>query len=523
MDDNLAAAVYHELENVYRQIPSNGKPDKDNVFTVLAGFVATIDKVDATPADAPLIEVLSLATGTKCVSEDMIDDRTGLVVHDSHAEVLARRGLIRYLAEIIYQISLTPAFVHEVGCPLELNCANDSGESPPFRWKDTWRLYLCISDSPCGDGTIYGGQEGTMTFTGAKLAAAPTLSDVATLDTVTSSDGNANLFASDLCIREPGAQVIGAMRLKTGRSDIRHRSQSKSCSDKICRWRVLGLQGQALYPLVGFIPLHGVLVAADPSACTSVAQEAALARAVHERIQGVLPDAAAAISFATKILPPASLLGHFNRSKSNSSSGGLGCAISSSSARESPLDGSVDPDPKRRRIEAAPVCLPCSFSINWHRMVVDPNTSTLGKTKKRPPQSVFRGTVEVTIAQTGLLQGSTSKALRQLGDMSAGKIDVLASRLSRRSLHTMYEQLQRLSASKASEAGQGSEIVYAQETYEARKLHVRRTYPAFQRAYDGFFHHPLFAQWHALGNEEVDGAAEVTAVEAVEKRPVDSL
>lgn len=525
MDDNLAAAVYNELENLYRQIPSNGKPDKDNVFTVLAGFVAVIDRTDGTPADTPLIEVLSLATGTKCVSEDMIDDRTGLVLHDSHAEVLARRGLIRYLAEVICQISLTPAFVEDARCPLQLNCTGDCDESPRYRWKDTWRLYLCISDSPCGDGTIYGGQEGVMTFTGAKLAAAPSSrssSDAA--DNGTAANGDSNLIASDLCIRESGAQVIGAMRLKTGRSDIRHRSQSKSCSDKICRWRVLGLQGQALYPLVGCVPLHGVLVAADPSACTSVAQEVALSRAVHQRIRGLLPEPAAAIPFAAKVLPLASLLGHFNRSKSksSSSSSGLGCNTSSSSARESPLGGSADPDPKRRRLDAAPVCLPCSFSINWHRTVVDPNAGAFGKLKKRPPQMVCRGTVEVTIAQTGLLQGSTSKALRQLGDMSAGKIDVLASRLSRRSLHSIYEKLQRSSASNASEAVPGSESVYTQEAYDARKQHVHRTCTAFQRAYDAFFHHPLFAHWHTLRSNEADGTAKASAVEVVEVHSADS-
>lgn len=522
-DNNLAAAVYHELENVYRQIPPNGKPDKDNVFTVLAGFVAVIGRVDANPADAPLIEVLSLATGTKCVSEDMIDDRTGLVVHDSHAEVLARRGLIRYLAEVIYQISLTPTFVEDVRCPLQLNRASDCGESPRYRWKDTWRLFLCISDSPCGDGTIYGGQEGVMTFTGAKLAAAPSSRSSSE---VADNGGDSNLIASDLCIREPGAQVIGAMRLKTGRSDIRHRSQSKSCSDKICRWRVLGLQGQALYPMVGCIPLHGVLVAADPSACTSLAQEVALSRAVHQRIRGLLPEPAAAIPFVAKVLPLASLLGHFNRSKSNSSSTSscsLGCNTTSSSARESPLGGSADPDPKRRRLDAAPVCLPCSFSINWHRAVVDPNAGAFGKTKKRPPQMVCRGTVEITIAQTGLLQGSTSKALRQLGDMSAGKIDVLASRLSRRSLHSIYEQLQPSSASNASEAVSGSESVYAQEAYEARKRHVHRTYSTFQRAYDAFFHHPLFAHWHTLRSDDADGTMEASTVEAMEMRPVDSI
>jgi Adenosine-deaminase (editase) domain len=45
---------------------------------------------------AKKIQTICLATGTKCLSADAVSDK-GDLVNDSHAEVLARRGLIRHV------------------------------------------------------------------------------------------------------------------------------------------------------------------------------------------------------------------------------------------------------------------------------------------------------------------------------------------------------------------------------------------------------------------------------------------
>lgn len=42
----------------------------------------------------PMLRVLSIATGTKCLSFSKLD-AAGRLIHDSHAEVLARRGFLR--------------------------------------------------------------------------------------------------------------------------------------------------------------------------------------------------------------------------------------------------------------------------------------------------------------------------------------------------------------------------------------------------------------------------------------------
>lgn len=74
--------------------------------------------------------------------------------------------------------------------------------------KDTVSFHLYMSDSPCGDASIFS-DGNNLTFTGAK----PTFG------------------------WKEKTQQTGVLRTKSGRSDIpvSHRSTSMSCSDKIAR------------------------------------------------------------------------------------------------------------------------------------------------------------------------------------------------------------------------------------------------------------------------------------------------
>ncbi|KAK9905754.1 hypothetical protein WJX75_005750 [Coccomyxa subellipsoidea] len=114
------AAILH-LQPKYEALPKKGKPQL-NEYTVLAGFVATQQELNGpqnqqtgfsvqgedNPALLPMqhdplvmpghasLHVVSMGTGTKCLGFSNRSEN-GDVINDSHAEVIARRALMRWL------------------------------------------------------------------------------------------------------------------------------------------------------------------------------------------------------------------------------------------------------------------------------------------------------------------------------------------------------------------------------------------------------------------------------------------
>lgn len=73
----------------------------DGQFTILAGFVL---------CNAEEAQVISLGTGSKCLPAARLP-KTGDALHDSHAEVLSRRGAIRWFLEEITRVCSAPGTV----------------------------------------------------------------------------------------------------------------------------------------------------------------------------------------------------------------------------------------------------------------------------------------------------------------------------------------------------------------------------------------------------------------------------
>jgi hypothetical protein len=75
--------------SAYHALPRHGKPDREtSESTVLSGIVLESAEKG--------FQVVSLATGTKCLSA-VARSCDGSLVHDSHAEVLARRAALLWL------------------------------------------------------------------------------------------------------------------------------------------------------------------------------------------------------------------------------------------------------------------------------------------------------------------------------------------------------------------------------------------------------------------------------------------
>ncbi|XP_074245550.1 double-stranded RNA-specific editase 1 isoform X4 [Saimiri boliviensis] len=217
---------------------------------VLAGVVMT------TGTDVKDAKVISVSTGTKCINGEYMSDR-GLALNDCHAEIISRRSLLRFLYTQL---------------ELYLNSKDDQkrsifqkSERGGFRLKDNVQFHLYISTSPCGDARIFSPHE-------------PILEEPAD--------------------RHPNRKARGQLRTKieSGEGTIPVRSNASiqtwdgvlqgerlltmSCSDKIARWNVVGIQGSLLSIFVEPIYFSSIILG-------SLYHGDHLSRAMYQRISNI--------------------------------------------------------------------------------------------------------------------------------------------------------------------------------------------------------------------------------------------
>ena len=208
---------------------------------------------------------MTCATGTKCTTTGP----DGWVLRDCHAEVLCRRGLLRELLE------------ETNGGTLRLLEKRDGS----YQLQPDTTLHLYVSDSPCGDASIYP-IVNDMNFTGAKVIVRKNNENGQHIgELLPVNDPN----ATECCVARETTQKLGVLRTKSGRSNLpQHlRSMSMSCSDKLLKWCVLGLQGSWL-PFD--VRLSSIVVSRDTNATSLEAQQEALERAIKTRVKQVVEE-----------------------------------------------------------------------------------------------------------------------------------------------------------------------------------------------------------------------------------------
>ena len=317
------------LDHYHNHLTKKAKPKPGQEWTVFAAIVA-VHRVD------DQMWVVSSATGTKCTAQRHDE----FILHDSHAEVLARRGFIRILFdEIKEKKSQKSDEARNDGEKnkrylLEVNSNKDPKSSKKmnqYKLDSNIEIHLYISDSPCGDASIYGvpsastgrkadsNSNNEILYTGAKVIVSKATNVDATdcggdhqlLDTESSSSAKdkeegtnhaANPISAPVVAREE-VQSLGKLRTKSGRSNLpaHMRSHSHSCSDKIVLWSVLGLQGAMLTKYLNppIVPLTSVVVSIDSRLLSQNEddqkdpstehreQQSALERAIPDRVRKV--------------------------------------------------------------------------------------------------------------------------------------------------------------------------------------------------------------------------------------------
>uniref|UniRef100_A0A8V5GX85 Uncharacterized protein n=1 Tax=Melopsittacus undulatus TaxID=13146 RepID=A0A8V5GX85_MELUD len=172
--------------------------------------------------------VVSIGTGNRCVKGEELSLK-GETVNDCHAEIISRRGFVRFLYSELMKYN-----------PSDPSSAEESIFEPAggqrLKVKRGVTFHLYISTAPCGDGALFDKSCSDQASVVGQAQHQPLFENPkqGKLRTkVENGEGTIPVESSDIVPTWDGIQH--GERLRT-----------MSCSDKILRWNVLGLQGALL-------------------------------------------------------------------------------------------------------------------------------------------------------------------------------------------------------------------------------------------------------------------------------------
>lgn len=229
MPQSLADSIGEMVLQKFTELSSNCQIT-DVKRKVLAGIVKTVRK----GTELSEMSVISLGTGTKCISGGYISD-SGLALNDCHGEIIARRAFCHHLYD---QLELC------LKGKTKLSCFQKK-KNGLFGLKEGVDFHLYISTSPCGDARIFSPQETQSTGTSDRHPQRKTRGLLRTK--IENGEGTLPIKVQGVTQTFDG--VLQGERLLT-----------MSCSDKISKWNVAGMQGALLSHFIEPVYLESVIL-----------------------------------------------------------------------------------------------------------------------------------------------------------------------------------------------------------------------------------------------------------------------
>ncbi|NXS98956.1 DSRAD deaminase, partial [Jacana jacana] len=184
--------------------------------------------------------VVSIGTGNRCVKGEELSLK-GETVNDCHAEIISRRGFVRFLySELMKYDPSNPSSAEE--------SIFEPAGGKRLRIKSGVTFHLYISTAPCGDGALFDKSCSDQASVAGQAQHQPLFENPkqGKLRTkVENGEGTIPVESSDIVPTWDGIQH--GERLRT-----------MSCSDKILRWNILGLQGALLSHFIEPVYLSSV-------------------------------------------------------------------------------------------------------------------------------------------------------------------------------------------------------------------------------------------------------------------------
>ncbi|XP_051239053.1 double-stranded RNA-specific editase B2-like [Dicentrarchus labrax] len=225
----FAESIFHLVREKYAALTDGCFSTSHARHKVLAGIVMTRG------FDLRSAQVVSLATGTKCLDSDNVSDYGG-TLSDCHAEVVSRRALVRFLYAQLELLLCKSSDCEEQSIFLP----NKGGGGGIYRLREGILFHMYVSSSPCGDARLNCPYETTAAYPSRR-------------------------FHCHLRVKVDGGE--GTLPITARRANQKWDGVAAgkplvtmSCTDKMAKWSVVGLQGALLSHLVEPVYLHSLTV-----------------------------------------------------------------------------------------------------------------------------------------------------------------------------------------------------------------------------------------------------------------------